>query len=443
MADVIADHPLRGELNEVMHQRSLPPIKAPCRLQHWLVLIADEDRPREAQTVARWRTRFEGHILFDSAMRLLIDAGGRQLQWDRHTEFSTLTVIEESPFDDPFADDLLPGMAAEMLGALPGQLFRSVQIAVRPRTLPEPGPARTDALFAPHAPLSCYVSDGGARIWSDMRVGPHGYTRMLVQDIETRGNALARAVQRLIEAGNYRKLALLGFPQAQKILPLLTTQEHLLANITDRIRSDSAHEDQLLADILDLAGAVEHGLAENNFRQGATQAYFQLTRDRLTELQQRKIPGFMTLSEFADRRLVPAMRTCEVAARRQAELSRRVAKAADLVRTRISLSLERQNQTLLKRMNERVRLQNRLQAAVEHLSVFAVSYYLIGLVAYMLDGGGSLVPWIANKQLKAALVPLVLLGVWLVIRSVRRRAIAIERQHDEGEGAARPLTPKP
>lgn len=424
MTGIIADHPLRAQLNEVMHQRALPPVTAPCRLQHWLVMIDAADRAREQQAVDAWRAHYGGKLAFDGPMRLLIDLGGRTLQWERHTEFSTLTVIDGGPFDAPFADDLLPGQAAEMLRALPGQLFRNVQIAVLARTQPEPDAAWIDGLFAPHPPLSCFVSDGGARLWTDMRVGPDGYARILVRDVETRGNALARALQRLIEAGNYRKLALLGFPAAQKILPLLTEQEMRLAHITDRIRSESATEETLLADVLDLAGAVEHGLADNNFRQGATQAYYQLTRDRLADLQQRKIPGYMTLSEFSDRRLAPAMRTCEIAARRQAELSHRIAKAADLVRTRTSLSLEHQNQALLKTMNERVRLQNRLQAAVEHLSVFAVSYYLIGLLAYVLDGRTDWLPGISNKALKAALVPVVLLAVWQVIRGVRRRAIS-------------------
>lgn len=421
---IIPNHPLRTALNDIMHQRSLPPVKAPCRLQHWVVMIDNQDRAAEAAAVDGWRRQFSDHIVFDGPQRLLLAIDGRQFQWDRHTEFSTLTVIDESPFEVPFANDLLAGQAAAMLGALPGDLLRSAQFAVRARDQALPDPAEIDALFAPHPPLSCYVSDGGARVWSNMRPGPHGYAQVLVHDIETRGNALARALQRLIETGNYRKLALLGFPAAQRILPTLAQQELQLAAITDRIRAQDSDEEQLLADLLELAGAVEHDLADNNFRQGATQSYYQLTRDRLAELQQRKIPGYMTLTEFAERRLVPAMRTCEIATRRQSELSHRIAKAADLVRTRISLSLERQNQALLKTMNDRVRLQNRLQAAVENLSVFAVSYYLLGLIFYLLDGWDGWLPGIANKELKAALVPSVLLGVWLVIRGVRRRAIA-------------------
>ena len=53
-----------------------------------------------------------------------------------------------------------------------------------------------------------------------------------------------------------------------------------------------------------------------------------------------------------------------------------------MLRTRVDVELEQQNQELLKSMNARTRLQLRLQTAVEGLSVAAITYYVVGLFDY-------------------------------------------------------------
>ena len=75
------------------------------------------------------------------------------------------------------------------------------------------------------------------------------------------------------------------------------------------------------------------------------------------------------------RRLLPAMNTCEAISRRQEELSARVARNSQLLRTRVDIELERQNQELLGQMNRRAKLQLHPQEAVEGLSVVVLTYY--------------------------------------------------------------------
>src|SRR3546814_17656434 len=83
-----------------------------------------------------------------------------------------------------------------------------------------------------------------------------------------------------------------------------------------------------------------------------------------------------------DRRLAPAMRTCESTAGRLETLASRVGRASNLLRTRVDIQLEAQNRDVLVSMNRRARLQLRLQETVEGLSVVAISYYAAGLVGY-------------------------------------------------------------
>ena len=116
------------------------------------------------------------------------------------------------------------------------------------------------------------------------------------------------------------------------------------------------------------------------------------------------------------------MRTCLTTDARLANLSLKLARAANLLRTRVDVELEQQNQQLLKSMNARTRLQLRLQATVEGLSVAAITYYVVSLFSYLAkaehdSGLPSVEPTIAT----AAFVPVAALTIWWVVRRIRSK----------------------
>jgi uncharacterized membrane-anchored protein len=98
------------------------------------------------------------------------------------------------------------------------------------------------------------------------------------------------------------------------------------------------------------------------------------------ELREERVEGLQTIDEFLERRLAPAMRTCEAVMARLETLSARIARAGELLRTRVDVALEAQNSDVLRSMNRRAKMQLRLQQTVEGLSIAAISYYLVGLV---------------------------------------------------------------
>ena len=93
------------------------------------------------------------------------------------------------------------------------------------------------------------------------------------------------------------------------------------------------------------------------------------------------------MTKFLERRLLPAMRTCQAVENQLESLSRRIDRAIDLLRARVDVTLESQNQKVLAQMNRRSQLQLRLQQTVEGLSVAAISYYMVGLTRYGLEAG--------------------------------------------------------
>ena len=122
--------------------------------------------------------------------------------------------------------------------------------------------------------------------------------------------------------------------------------------------------------------------------------------------------------------MAPAMRTCITTQERQANLSQKLARTANLLRTRVEVEVEQQNRDLLKSMNERTRLQLRLQATIEGLSVAAISYYVVGLCGYLIKAAhdAGILP-VDPSYATAAVVPLAVLAIWLVVRRIRRRHI--------------------
>ncbi|MFX9012095.1 DUF3422 family protein, partial [Acinetobacter baumannii] len=80
---------------------------------------------------------------------------------------------------------------------------------------------------------------------------------------------------------------------------------------------------------------------------GASRAYEEIVEQRLQTIGERKVAGLPTWSSFLARRMKPALRTCVTTEARQASLSLKLARAANLLRTRVDVELEQQNQELL------------------------------------------------------------------------------------------------
>lgn len=143
----------------------------------------------------------------------------------------------------------------------------------------------------------------------------------------------------------------------------LNGAERRLAELMDHIGNASNPEDEraVLADLSRIAAEVEHSVARTTVRSPPPRAYGDLVQQRIDELRELRVPGYPTLHEFMQRRFLPAMNTCAAMASRQQDLSSGVARNSQLLRTRVDIELERQNQELLTQMNNRARMQLRLQ----------------------------------------------------------------------------------
>ena len=129
------------------------------------------------------------------------------------------------------------------------------------------------------------------------------------------------------------------------------------------------------------------------------------------------------------------MDTCESVAARQESLAQRVARATELLHTRVDVAREQQNQSLLASLDRRQRIQLRLQETVEGLSIAAITYYLVGLVAYLAKAAkASGVP--LDPEIAAGIaIPVVAVVVALGVRRIRRM-VSKEAPPDEARWSA-------
>ncbi len=417
----LAPHPLRAAVLGEVHARPFAPLYSPCRVVHFAFDTAGEAGKADRAAFADFCARHGLAPPHDSAKQHRVTLGATVLRWEQHSEFTTYTWELSSGGSTPFhpSASALATPMAELQE--PGPLL----VALDVHLLAE-APTGFQQLFDPANLASAEAAHGEALFATDFKPDAAGFVRILVLD---RGMSAERAgalVQRLIELETYRTLALLGLPEAQRLAPSISRIEQGLAKVTDEMRRSERLIDnhRLLDELTALAAELEAGAAASLFRFGASRAYNEIFQMRLSTLGERQVDSYPTWSLFLARRMQPAMRTCLITEERQANLSQKLARAANLLRTRVDVELEQQNRDLLKSMNTRTRLQLRLQTTVEGLSVAAISYYVVGLFGYVLHGVAAEGVRVDVPLATALFVPFAVFVIWWTIRRVRRRNLA-------------------
>ncbi len=432
----LSAHPLRAAVLRELHARPFVPVSAPRRMLHAAFLLDAAGAQADRAALAALCNARGLPAPAPGAKYHHVSFGGAELRWESHAEFCTYT------WDLPSLD------LAE--GGLPFQP-PATTLASPFGEVPQPGPLLVaidlhllrdtaedfflEKVFDRSSLARADVNDGFAEIATDFMADPSGFVRILVRDRGLGADACGALVQRVLEIETYRTLALLGLPEAQRLAPEVARIEQRLAGSATEMMSAKGLSDnnRLLDELVALAAELEAGATASLFRFGASRAYMEIVRLRLATIREMSVPGFPTWQQFLDRRMAPAMRTCFTLEERQEKIAQKLANAADLLRTRVDVELEQQNRDLLTSMNDRTRLQLRLQRTVEGLSVAAISYYVVSLVHHLAEGiheSGVDVKTLGIHLdvglVTAAAVPLALLGVWSVVRRIRNA-------HGDGE----------
>jgi len=423
------DDALRAELHNEVHARPPARIRLPALLVY--VAVLNEGVTREAEWAHLRRLPGQAGLpLADLRANFLrLRLAGHSLKWERHSEFTRYTIVQPwSPGGLSDADEaaLLASLAVEgdWLRSIPGRTVAAVNLAVVGQDFAE----AQDALafgrrwFGDRPVAASQVGRSGSAVAiTDFHLLASGFERMLViAPPGTSPTRVGRISQRLLEIETYRLMALRGLPLAKALAPALHEAEATLTQVTAQLEDVQASDQALLDKLTALAARVERATAENGYRFSATQAYDALVGQRIAELRETAIPGTQTIGEFMQRRLSPAIATVAATSQRLAALSQRVERAGALLRTRVDIAHEAQNQALLAKLTRGQELQLRLQTTVEGLSIAAISYYVVSLLLYGAKAAKAAGLPLNPEIAAGVLIPPVVWAVWQATRRIHR-----------------------
>lgn len=439
------DHPLRTVLHEEVHARPPVALWPRDRILNQAFMLSGHDRQKQMDWVN----------LLSSQSKQTIDPNHGQtfriielkpaphrviIKWELHGEFSSISAIvqqNELIHDAPIltrqkleqdVNTLLASLQVPPIHESGGLRIAAIDIAFEDRAMFS-GATEASNFFPGSTILgSTILSTQKAQVWTDLQVNEDGYISYLVPHAGIGSRQAGRVARRITEIEIYRMASMLAFPVAKGLSGPLRNAEAELSELskqisTARARDDSTHDQdgEFLERISALASKIEEWISEHGLRFTAAEAYSQLVEKNINELNETSLPGVQTLSEFMDRRFAPAMSTCAWTQRRLRELSDRISRTTQILRTRIEYVNESQTQELLASMDRRAKLQLRLQETVEGLSVLVLTYYAVSLIIYMAKGAKELGLMVPAELIGGASAPIIAYGIYALNKLRKKR----------------------
>lgn len=380
--------------------------------------------PRFALPTAIFRLCLSGEEAFAGLRALLEDKlpsldwddGGRlmrtrlgdvQFNIERHTEFLSLTIIDEKAEHGSASQHLPEDWAA----ATQGEIVVAVdcQCSIR-------GAARDGWTCA------SVFENGLADVFFDFKVAEDGHTKIALDfAADTDVRDVGRIALQVMEIETYRSFAAIGLPIARRAQGQMTD---IAARVPSTGNGDASEAESSRFELLSgLTGELDDVWRRTSFRFAACSAYWDLVTARLAQLNEKAFDNRITVGGFLERRLQPAIATYQATERRRHDLVEQIAAMTGLLQTRIELDMQQQNADLLVSLNHAAERQLRLQHTVEGVSTVAISYYMVNLLgapaAFIMARFPMLDPLVVNLALVALTVPL----VWLAIRRLLRATV--------------------
>jgi uncharacterized membrane-anchored protein len=415
----------RLALSNEWHARPGIVLPPPLRCTHLVTLREPDSEAGCRAAIGAFCERRGQSVPAAGSRYHLVDIGVGKLKWELHTEAVSHTVLVPGNAKPAFSESALDFLETALQQELTGGMFIGVQIEVLRVDDPEDphGLHLAQSLLGASALYGALMSDGNAAVWSSFHPDARGFQRLLVVDLGINKRRLARLLQRLLDIESYRMLAMRSLPLAREVMGTLQQLEPELDTVLKRLAGagDDATREQALRALTGIAARVEHIATSHVPRFAASRAYAGIVERRAEELKEQPIGNHQSYTSFLSRALTPGMRTCDATERRIGELAERVARSANLLSTMVDIQQARQSNTMLESMARNARAQLRLQQAVEGFSIFAISYYAVGMIKYSMDAAEH-----AGLPVDASLVaglaaPLVFAGVFISVRSIRRR----------------------
>lgn len=446
------DHPSRKQLHEEVHARPPVALWPNERVLSQSFLLDTSSRQKQIA----WITRLSeivgdpNHSELDQSFKVLTLAPEPNrvvIKWELHGEFATIAAIVHNQIKvtgpllpsrlqiEKQLDDLFVKLGCMPISEAGGERISALDLCFEHRPLFADADEVAEIFNGNTLVGSYLLTNKKSQVWTDLRMDEDGFISYFIPHDILGSRQAGRIARGLAEAETYRMAAMIAFPVAKSLSTPLRTAESGLAALSEKISQllpeSGIHTEQdghFLGELSQLASTIEQWISGYGLRFTAAEAYSQLLNKNLGELKETPIQGVQTLSEFMDRRFQPAMGTCIWTQRRLKELSDRVSRTTQILRTRIEFVNEEQTQKLLASMDQRAKLQLRLQETVESLSVLVLTYYAVSLLAYIAKGGKEVGLPIYPEIVAAIAAPVVAALFFWISRNRRKHIHQISKK---------------
>jgi uncharacterized membrane-anchored protein len=430
------DHPLRTVLHEEVHARPPVALWPRDRILNQAFLLKGSDRQEQVDWVNAISKQTNQSIdpNHGQTFRIIELRPAPQrviIKWELHGEFSSISAIVQqeqlitvAPIKsrvrlESEVNELLSKLSIKPMHEAGGLRISAIDIAFEDRAL-FMAADEVAHLFSGNTLIgSTILNSKKAQLWTDLQVNEDGYISFLVPHAGMGSRQAGRVARRITEVEIYRMASMLAFPVAKSLSAPLRNAEAELSELSKEIsmaqsqENVATHQDgEFLERISTLASKIEEWISEHGLRFTAAEAYSQLAGKNLEELTEAPLPGVQTLSEFMERRFAPAMSTCSWTQRRLRELSDRISRTTQILRTRIEFVNESQTQELLASMDRRAKIQLRLQETVEGVSVLVLTYYAVSLIIYMAKGVKELGLMVPAELIGSVSAPIIAYAIY-------------------------------
>jgi uncharacterized membrane-anchored protein len=253
-------HAMRAVVLGEVHARPFTAVATPRRILAFAFDTAGEAGRTDRAALVDFCARRRLDPLKPGAKQHRIALGGTTLRWEQHSEFTTYTWELPSETGTPFhpaAASLATPMASL---PQPGLLLVALDLHLLAETA---NSIAVERLFDRASLAVAENADGNALFATDFQTDPAGFVRILVLDRGLGPERAGALVQRIVELETYRTLALLGLPEAQRLMPSINRIEKRLAEVTEEMcRAEKLMDNhRLLDELTELAAELEAGAA--------------------------------------------------------------------------------------------------------------------------------------------------------------------------------------
>jgi len=416
------NHPQRFSLHNEIHARPPVSLAIPVRASYLALILSPDEKQDEREHLHNLCIRFGTLPPHQEANHFTARFDKVLFHWEQHGEFSTYCFyVNQADSEQPFAKTALEDAPIDWLNKLQGQSIVAAHAVIIPSPEQPVSVTEIARYFEENTVVGAKMTGDAAHAFTDFRIHNDGFSRFLIFDKQLQSEQAGRLMQRLFEIEVYRVMALLAFPLAQTLAPKVCKAEQRLSTITTAMAEPNCDDALLLNQLTQLAAEIESDISQSQYRFAAAKAYYKIVEQRINDIRETKIQGIQTLGEFLTKRMQPAMSSCQSTAKRFSLLSERISNASQLLRTRVDISIEQQNQALLSSMDMRAKMQLRLQETVESLSIIAMTSYIVSLLHSIVKGlQRAELTNIHADVVAGAAIPIVFIVVAFIIRRLHK-----------------------